>query len=70
MTVCRLIVSDCARAGALRPGLGRPAATELLWGLLSIPLWDQLRNDRGWSRAQYARRVGLTARAALLAGPG
>lgn len=67
MTVCRLIVSDCARAGALRPGLGRPAAAELLWGLLSIPLWDQLRNDRGWSRAQYTRRVGLTTRAALLA---
>jgi len=67
MTACRLIVSDCARAGALRPGLGRPAATELLWGLLSIPLWDQLRTDRGWSRAQYARRVGLTARASLLA---
>ena len=66
MSVCRLIVGDCARAGALRPGLGRPAAAELLWGLLSIPLWDQLRTDRGWSRAQYARRIGLAARAALL----
>jgi AcrR family transcriptional regulator len=67
MTVCRLIASDCARAHALRPGLGRPAAAELLWALLSIPLWDQLRTDRGWSPAQYSRRVGLTARAALLA---
>jgi AcrR family transcriptional regulator len=67
MTVCRLIVSDCARAGALRPGLGRPAAAELLWTLLSIPLWDQLRTDRGWGRAQYARRISLAARATLLA---
>lgn len=66
MTVCRLVVSDCVRAGALRPGLGRGAAAELLWGLLSIPLWDQLRTERGWSRAEYAQRVGLTARAALL----
>ena len=66
MTVCRLVVSDCARAGALRPGLSRGAAAELLWGLLSIPLWDQLRTDRGWSRAEYAQRVGLAAGAALL----
>lgn len=67
MGVCRLIVADCARAGALRPGLSRPAATELLWGLLSIPLWDQLRTDRGWTRAQYTRRLSLTLRASLLA---
>lgn len=67
MTVCGLIVSDIARAGMLRPELDRPAAAELLWGLLSIPLWDQLCVDRGWSRAQYAQRLGLTACAALLA---
>lgn len=64
--VCRLIVSDCARAGVLRPGLSAPAATELLWGLLSIPLWDQLRTDRGWTRGEYASRIALTARATLL----
>lgn len=67
MGVCRRVVGHCAREGRLRPGLGRPAAAELLWGLLSIPLWDQLVIDRGWSRSQYRKRVGLTARAALLA---
>lgn len=65
--VCRLVVADCAGAGGLRPGLSRPAAAELLWGLLSIPLWDQLRIDRGWSRTQYRRRLSLTVRATLLA---
>jgi AcrR family transcriptional regulator len=67
MDVCRLVVGRCAREGRLRPGLGRPAAAEILWGLLSIPLWDQLRVDRGWSRAQYRRRIGLAASATLLA---
>ncbi len=67
MGVCRTVVADCARAGRLRPGLGRPAAAELLWGLLSIPLWDQLRVDRCWSVAQYRQRLGLTVRSTLLA---
>jgi AcrR family transcriptional regulator len=67
MALCRQIVAQCAREGRLRAGLGRPAAAELLWGLLSIPLWDQLVIDRGWSRSQYRKRLGLTVRAALLA---
>lgn len=67
LDVCRLVVGDCERAGRLRPGLGRAAATDLLWGLLSIPLWDQLRVDRGWTHAQYRRRLGLAVRATLLA---
>jgi AcrR family transcriptional regulator len=66
MEVCRLVVGRCAREGRLRAGLGRPAAAEILWALLSIPLWDQLRVDRGWSRNKYRRRIGLAARATLL----
>lgn len=67
MGVCRVVIADCARAGRLRRGLGLPAAAELLWGLLSIPLWDQFCIDRSWSITQYRRRVGLAVRATLLA---
>jgi AcrR family transcriptional regulator len=66
MDVCRLVAGRCADAGQLRDELGRTAAAEVLWGLLSIPLWDQLVVDRGWSHARYRRRLGLTARATLL----
>lgn len=66
MDVCRLVAGCCADAGQLRDELSRSAAAEVLWGLLSIPLWDQLTVDRGWSHARYERRLGLVARATLL----
>jgi len=66
MGVCRLVVDRCAEAGALRLELGRPAAAETLWALLSVPLWDQLIGDGVWSPARYRRRIGLAARATLL----
>ncbi len=66
MGVCRLIVDRCAAEGRLRAGLERPVAAEMLWGMLSIPLWDQLTVDRGWSEAEYRERVASIARRALL----
>jgi len=69
MGVCRLVIDRCAAEDQLRAGLERPVATEMLWGILSIPLWDQLIVDRGWSEAEYRERIGSMARAALLEGP-
>lgn len=67
MRVCRLVVDRCAAEDRLRAALEPAVATEILWGLLSIPLWDQLIVDRGWSEAAYQQRIGAIARAALLA---
>jgi AcrR family transcriptional regulator len=64
--VCRLVVDRCAAEGRLRTGLERPVAAETLWGILSIPLWDQLIVDRGWSETEYRERIGSIASAALL----
>ncbi|HYJ20943.1 MAG TPA: TetR/AcrR family transcriptional regulator [Solirubrobacterales bacterium] len=64
--VCRLVVDRCADQGRLRAGLERSVATEMLWGMLSIPLWDQLTVDRGWSEAEYRERIGSIASVALL----
>ena len=44
-----------------------PVAAEMLWGILSIPLWDQLVTDLGWSRLEYRERITLLARGALTA---
>ncbi len=66
---CALVVKDCEAAGALHPALTRREATDLLAGLLSIPLWDQLRTERGWRRRQYAERITHVIRSALLSPP-
>lgn len=68
LRVCRLVVDRCAADGVLRDDVPPAVAAELLWGLLSIPLWDQLTADLGWSRDEYRDRMQHTARAALLAG--
>jgi AcrR family transcriptional regulator len=70
MGVCRAVVGRCAADGGMRPELSQPVAAEMLWAMLSIPLWDQLTGDRGWSRAQYRERVGSMARATLLTASG
>lgn len=64
--VCRLVVDRCAAEGQLREELEPAVAAETLWALLSIPLWDQLIVERGWSQADYQERVGAIAEAALL----
>jgi AcrR family transcriptional regulator len=64
--VCRLVVARCAEHGQLRDGLEQPVAAEMLWGLLSIPLWNQLIVDRGWSESEYRDRIGALAQAGLL----
>lgn len=65
LEVCELVCRRLDGWGALRTGLDVRAAAEMLWGILSIPLWDQLVNDLGWSRTAYRRRVGLLAGALL-----
>jgi AcrR family transcriptional regulator len=59
--VCELVAGRLSDQRALREELDAGAAAELLWGILSIPLWDQLTNDLGWSRELYRERVGLLA---------
>src|SRR5581483_5648249 len=43
------LVAEWARAGTLRPGLSRRAATDLLWALNGPDTFRQLIHERGWS---------------------
>ncbi len=61
--VCRAVADRCAADGQLADDVEAEEAAEMIWALLSIPLWDQLIGDRGWSRAAYRRRIGLLASA-------
>lgn len=69
LEVCRLVVDRGASEGLLREQLDPAVAAEMLWGILSIPLWNQLIVDRGWSQTEYRERVGAIAEAALLRPP-
>lgn len=66
LRACRLVIGRLADEGRLRAGSDPQIAAELLWGSISIPLWDQLTGDLGWSASEYRDRVGALARHALL----
>lgn len=55
-----------ASRGALRPGVSKQHARDVLWALNSPDLYELLVLDRGWSRKQYARWVASQLAAALL----
>ncbi|MGP1358132.1 TetR/AcrR family transcriptional regulator [Roseicyclus sp.] len=66
---CAAAVSALARDGALRPGLDERRATDLLAGILSVPLWEHLTRTCGWSQGDYLTEIRRLARAALMASP-
>lgn len=46
-----------AAAGALREGLDAARAADLAWVMTSVPVWEQLTLDRGWSGRRIERRL-------------
>ncbi len=56
------VVTALERDGMLAPGMNVDEASDLLWALLSIDVWEGLTIDRGWSTSQYIRwmKVVLT----------
>lgn len=46
-----------AAAGLLRRGLQAPGAADLAWALMSVPVWEQLVVDRGWTAARADRHL-------------
>lgn len=54
---CRAIVAQLAHEGALRQGLDRSLAADLLWSLTSLRAWEDLVLLRGWSADQYEAHV-------------
>lgn len=67
---CAAAVSAIAAEGALRPGLTEDAATDLLWMLVSVRNWEQLRHGAGWSQEAYLAAMKDLAQRALLADSG
>jgi AcrR family transcriptional regulator len=54
---CRAIAARLQKEGALRPGLDRATAADLLWNITSLRTWEDLVLDRKWSARKYEDRV-------------
>jgi AcrR family transcriptional regulator len=63
---CRLTIERLSREKLLRSGLDIDTAADLLWALTSIPLWEELVLQRGWSAQRYERHVAELLIAALI----
>jgi AcrR family transcriptional regulator len=53
--------------GALRPGLSVAAASDVIWTLNSLEVWDLLVTQRGWTPRAYSAWVGRAMAAGVLA---
>jgi AcrR family transcriptional regulator len=62
----RRLVERLAVEGVLAPGWSPEAATDLLWTLTSIRVWEDLLVERGWSKQRYVRHLRAVLRAALV----
>lgn len=67
--VCDAVIERCRADGALAPSASAEEASEILWALLSVPLWIQLTDDAGWSSDRYAATMSRMALAALVEPP-
>jgi AcrR family transcriptional regulator len=52
-TGCKAIVKQLAKEGSLRPGLTVTVATDLLWTITSLRMWEDLVLERKWKAADY-----------------
>lgn len=62
---CTAVVTALAQDGDLV--MEEEAATDLLWTLLSIPVWEHLTRLCGWSQARYLDEITRLSRQALTA---
>jgi len=67
LNICRTIVVMLAADPGLRPGLTQSAATDLMWTLTSLRMWEDLVLSRRWSARQYETQVLALLQRVLLA---
>lgn len=64
---CAAAVEALARDGRLRSEFDAETATDILWAQLSVPAWEALTAECGWSQADYITRQKLIAKRLLVA---
>ncbi len=64
---CRTTIESVEATEALAPCWTVETAADLLWTMLSVPSWDQLTTDCGWSTTDYVQRMQRMAARTFLA---
>ncbi|MFN3232482.1 MAG: TetR/AcrR family transcriptional regulator [Alphaproteobacteria bacterium] len=64
---CEAAIKALDRDGALGAGYSVEQATDILWTLLSVRNWEQLRIECGWTQPQYVTRMKTLARRLFVA---
>ena len=59
---CRKTIQELSARGLLAEGWTVKTASDLLWTMLSISVWEQLSVSCGWSTKQYVERMRKLAR--------
>jgi len=57
LETCRTIIERLRREGELRPTLTMEEATDLLYVITSLRMWEDLVLVRGWTADEYQERV-------------
>jgi AcrR family transcriptional regulator len=70
LTILRQVNRDGAPALSLAPPWTIETAADFFYTTLSIPTWESLIIERGWSSEEYIERVTLAIKRALLLTPG
>lgn len=52
-----LIAKRAKAEGVLRSGVSVAAAAQLMWSVLSVPVWRSLVDLQGWSRRKFIRQM-------------
>lgn len=63
---CRAAVRALNRDGTLSPDHSPGQAADILWTMLSVRNWEQLRHDCGWSQKRYLSVTKNAARRLLV----
>lgn len=64
---CRAAIDALHADGTLAPGWTPKRATDVLWTMLSVPNWENLTAECGWSTQQYVRWMKTVAKRTFVA---
>jgi AcrR family transcriptional regulator len=53
----RCVIECLEREQLLAPGWNVADATDMLLGMMSVPVWENLTVERGWTQEQYVARM-------------
>jgi AcrR family transcriptional regulator len=63
---CLSITQSLARDGLLAPGWTADSAADFFFAALSLPTWETLTTERGWTKEQYIARTQRALKRAFL----